>query len=389
MTSNEEGRTAHRLRLLIVTGALGFEKDGSVYLPAEQVERFKALPRRFETTLVVKRSSPRPDATTLLPSGLRVAWTKPYRSKWHLLAPRHFLALWREVTESDVVIVLMPLLDGVSPLLLATFSRRPRYIYVIASSIHFRFAAEGSYLVRQMTRVLLNVCALISRRTFVNGLGLANELWRPLRRKATEVIISTVSSEDFLPLERHQESRIELLCVCRLVPSKRVDVALDMTKVLLERHIDVRLTVVGDGPLRDDLVARARALSLGEHVVFTGFIDDRRHLRELYGRSHIFVLCTEMEGVSLAVQEAMAAGLAVVSTDRGALAHFLDHGVDSLVVHDLDPIAFANAVSPLTSTHDARLRIARAGQEKVSRLGNAAWVDRVADLVEQDLRPTS
>jgi len=99
----------------------------------------------------------------------------------------------------------------------------------------------------------------------------------------------------------------------------------------------------------------------------------------------VFVLCTEMEGVSLAVQEAMAAGLAVVSTDRGALGQFLQHDVDSLVVDHIDPLAFADAVALLASSSATRLRLARAGKEKVSQLGNAVWVDAVADVIEQDL----
>jgi glycosyltransferase involved in cell wall biosynthesis len=258
-------------------------------------------------------------------------------------------------------------------------------MYVIASSIHFRYEARGGKMTQLLARIMLNACALISDRVFVHGRALADELWRPLRGRAIEAIISTISAEDFLPVEPIPDGTIEILTVARLVPSKRVDVALDMTRILLDRGFDVRLTVVGDGPLRNALLHRAQEHFLGDHVAFTGYVDDRRHLRRIYGRSHVFVLCTEMEGVSLAVQEAMAAGLAVVSTDRGALGHFLRHDIDSLVVDQIDPLAFADAVALLASSSATRLRLARAGREKVSRLGNAVWVDAVADVIEQDL----
>jgi glycosyltransferase involved in cell wall biosynthesis len=231
---------------------------------------------------------------------------------------------------------------------------------------------------------MLNACVLISRRAFVNGEGLAHELWRPLRKKATQVIISTLSAESFLPVERGRRDRIELLTVCRLVRTKRVDVLLGMTRLLLDRGIDARLTVVGDGPLRPDLAKKTHDLGLEGYVVFTGYIDDRLRLRELYRRSNVFVLATETEGISLAIQEAMAAGLAVVATDAGALAHFLCDGVDSLVVHDPDPKAFADAVSRLATSRRRRWMIAEAGQKKVSRLGNEAWVDQMADLLALD-----
>jgi glycosyltransferase involved in cell wall biosynthesis len=269
---------------------------------------------------------------------------------------------------------------------LALVARRPRYVYVIANSIHFRSPVRGGHVVRLVARMLLNACAVISNRVFVHGIGLAQELWEPVRRKTTEVIISTISEEDFMPAERDEERRLEVLCVSRLVPSKRVDVAVEMTRILLDRGVDARLTVVGRGPLRDDLADRARSLSLGDRVVFTGFVDDRQQLRDLYRRSHVFVLPTEMEGISLAIQEAMAAGLPVVSTHAGALARFLQHGIDSIVVEGPYPAAFADAVGQLAASRDLRLLIGRAGQQKVARLGNAAWVAAVADLVEADLR---
>jgi len=99
------------------------------------------------------------------------------------------------------------------------------------------------------------------------------------------------------------------------------------------------------------------------------------------------VLPTEMEGVSLAIQEAMAAGVAVVSTDAGALADFLHDGVDALVVRRLDPAVFADAVESLIVASDLRDRIATTAQRRMSALGNSAWVDAVATAVGEDLRP--
>src|SRR6266498_2197007 len=232
MTKIRNTRPPSRTRLLIVTGASGYEQDGTIFVPSEQAERFKALPRRFDTTFVIKRSSERLHARTPLPYDLRATWIEPYRSKWRLMYPRHFLALWDEARSSDAVLSLMPLLDGLSPLALAFLARRPRYMYVIASSIHFRYEASGGKMTQLLARIMLNACALISDRVFVNGRGLADELWRPLRGSAIEAIISTISAEDFLPVERIPDGRIEMLTVARLVPSKRVDVALDMTRVL-------------------------------------------------------------------------------------------------------------------------------------------------------------
>lgn len=375
-----------RVRLLITTGAVGHDRSGSVFISDEQARKLEALPTRFETILVVKNWGLRKDLTCPLPPGIRAAWITTYRTKWHVLFPKRFFALKHEVEAADAFLTFVPTLDGLAPLVMAFVARRPRYILVIASPIHFRHSASGGRASWLLTRSLLNACALIATRVLVNGRALAGDLLPPLRRKATDIILSSLSKDDLIVPTRPDLTDVRLLCVCRLVPSKRVDIVIDAMQLLIDRGINAHLAIVGDGPVRNELSKQVHAIGLDDRVRFAGWIGERETLRRYYASADFFMSATEAEGISLAILEAMAAGLPVISTAPGGLRDFLVHGVDSMVVTDVTPRAFARVVQRLLEEPQTYMALAKKAQEKVSTLTNESWVDTFHRLVLKDLR---
>lgn len=374
-----------KVKLLMISGAVGREHSGSIFISDEQARKLEALPKRFDTTLVVKRSGPRQDLTCPLPAGIKATWISGYPSKWHLLTLRRFFFLWKDIKRVDVFLTFVPGIDGLSPLILALIARKPRYSMLIASPIHFRHDASGGRLTAALMRMLMNACALISTRVLANGRALADDLFPPLRRKVREVILSSLTEADFISPKEPDAANVELLWVGRLVPSKRVDVVIQATHLLVERGVGARLTVVGDGPLREDLIKQAESLGLKDRVRFPGWIGDREHLRDYYAPATFFLFPTETEGVSLAVQEAMASGTPVISTGVGGLKDFLRDGEDAVVVHGPDPEAFAEAVLRLLKDPYTYMLLAEGAQRKVSALSNETWVREFNDLVLKDL----
>jgi sugar transferase (PEP-CTERM/EpsH1 system associated) len=91
----------------------------------------------------------------------------------------------------------------------------------------------------------------------------------------------------------------------------------------------LRLRIVGDGPLRDDLEAQIQQLALQDIVTITGFSDDvAAQLREM----QLFVLPSRNEGISNTLLEAMAAGLPVVATAVGGNIELVAHEETGLLV---------------------------------------------------------
>lgn len=100
--------------------------------------------------------------------------------------------------------------------------------------------------------------------------------------------------------------------VGRLVHAKGVDWLLDIWKIVSDVEKQARLLIVGDGPDRPALSARAAALGIRDAVTFVGRQDD---VYRFLAASDVFVLPSRLEGISNALLEAMSQGLPVVAAD--------------------------------------------------------------------------
>ena len=118
----------------------------------------------------------------------------------------------------------------------------------------------------------------------------------------------------------------------RLVAVKRVDLLVDAFAALAADRPEWDLVIVGDGPLRAELAARVPA-AVADRVAWLGFVDDQRTVSGIYRNCDVLVLPSDFEPWALVVNEATAAGLAVVSTDVvGAAAELVRDGVNGRLV---------------------------------------------------------
>ena len=114
----------------------------------------------------------------------------------------------------------------------------------------------------------------------------------------------------------------------RLVDVKRVDLLIDAFVALAADRPDWDLVVVGDGPLRAALAARV-PVPLARRVVWAGFVDGQATVAAIYRTCDVLVLPSDYEPWALVVNEAVAAGLAVVTSDVvGASAELVRDGVN-------------------------------------------------------------
>ncbi len=118
--------------------------------------------------------------------------------------------------------------------------------------------------------------------------------------------------------------------IARLVPVKDIDLLLEVAGLLHRTQPGVEVVIVGEGPERDRLEDRARSLGLGGAVRFTGRRDDVGAI--MAGLDVYMVTSTFEGGVSMAVLEAMAAGLPVVTTAAGGVEEAVMDGETGFVV---------------------------------------------------------
>lgn len=175
-----------------------------------------------------------------------------------------------------------------------------------------------------------------------------------------EVIPMGVDLERFRPaVEPRPDGPLRVLSVSRLVPEKGVEDLVLAVHLLRERGVDVRATLVGDGPLRGRLEALVARLRLGDRVVVTGPLP-YAGLHELHHRHDAFVMASAprngwQEQFGFALVEAMASGLPVLAGDSGSLDEVL--GSPEQLVTPNQPTALAAGLEALAG--DAELRARR------------------------------
>lgn len=151
--------------------------------------------------------------------------------------------------------------------------------------------------------------------------------------------------------------------VGHLSPVKGHGDLLDAVARARVRDPRLRLYLVGDGPLRSDLEARAKALGLADRVVFTGVQDD---VKRLVAMLDVVALPSHSEGMSNALLEAMALARPIVATNVGGNPELVEEGKSGRLVPAADPGALAEAVLDLVADPEEARRMGREARRRVA-----------------------
>lgn len=156
-----------------------------------------------------------------------------------------------------------------------------------------------------------------------------------------------------------------MIAMGRLVPQKGFDLLIDAFGQVAERHRDWRLTILGAGPLLDELQRQAASRNLADRIRFAGNSPDPFPRLQA---ADLFVMSSRFEGFPLALCEAMACGLPVVSFDcPEGPADIIRHEVDGMLVPPQDVAALAAALDRLMGDPGMRQRLAARAPEVLSR----------------------
>ncbi len=139
---------------------------------------------------------------------------------------------------------------------------------------------------------------------------------------------------------------------------------LDALAGLQGRHPAIRAFIAGDGSQRTALEEQANRLGLGQTVRFLGSIEDPR---TLFWAIDIFVQPSVMEGLGVALLEAMACGLPAVASRSGGMAEVIEDRRDGLLVAVADSIALARSIKELAESPALRPSLGAQGRIKVEQ----------------------
>jgi glycosyltransferase involved in cell wall biosynthesis len=116
-------------------------------------------------------------------------------------------------------------------------------------------------------------------------------------------------------------ARVDLVTVGRFLPHKNVNVLLDSVALLHASGTPVTCRIIGDGPLREALHAQARKLGIEAASDFRRDVWEQKDVYALMKAARVAVFPTTREGFGIAVLEAIACGLPVVTTSAPIISH--------------------------------------------------------------------
>jgi glycosyltransferase involved in cell wall biosynthesis len=148
----------------------------------------------------------------------------------------------------------------------------------------------------------------------------------------------------------------------------------------------LRVTLAGDGEV-DEVRAAVMSAGVGETIHVAGWLDAAER-DELLSAAHIFLLPSRDEGLPMALLEAMAYGLAPVTTSVGSIGEAVTDGVTGIVVRPGSPDQIAEALTALVADESLRTRLGNAARARALDFGLGQWHRSLAllwsDLVRHD-----
>lgn len=172
---------------------------------------------------------------------------------------------------------------------------------------------------------------------------------------------------------------VQVLCVGRLAAEKGVYEGIRAFAAACEvSDRRLSLTLVGEGET-GELVALARSLGVEDKVQFAGWVDETEKER-LLTTCDIYMLPSRVEGVPLALLEAMAHGAACVATRIGGVPDVIVDGETGLLVEPGDTIAMRDALLVLSQSEVLRENLGAAARQRAAAFDIGLYAARLANL---------
>jgi glycosyltransferase involved in cell wall biosynthesis len=167
--------------------------------------------------------------------------------------------------------------------------------------------------------------------------------------------------------------------VTRLMPSKGNQYLVEAAAALLPKYPRMRMYIVGEGELQEQLVSQARALNIGDRLVFAGF---QRDVAAVLSALDIVVFPSLWEGTPLTAFEALAAGKPIVATDADGLLDILTDRHDALVVPKANAERLTRAVDELIDQPALARTLAQNARRTGAQYDIGAFVRKMERLYE-------
>ena len=176
--------------------------------------------------------------------------------------------------------------------------------------------------------------------------------------------------------KNHHNNFVEFLFVGRLVPKKAPLLLVEAFLLAAKKNSNIRLSIGGEGPLASKLLEFLKVHPLGKQVQLLGRLEHSEALHRMT-ESDVYIQHSitdpetgDQEGAPVAIIEAMATGLPIVSTRHSGIPFLVEEGISGLLSKESDISAMALNISTLADNLDMRIQM---GQSARNRAKAFSW----------------
>ena len=162
-----------------------------------------------------------------------------------------------------------------------------------------------------------------------------------------------------------KKNTFHLITTARIVERKGIQHVIEaLPRLIKETSGNIRYTIIGDGPYRNEIEILAKSLDVSEYIEITGMIPFNEVVERL-SKADIFVLTSHWEGMPNAVAEAMAMRLPVIMTACEGSAELI--GENGYII-ELDENIAANLSKKILTLYNDNALLANMGQKSYERV---------------------
>lgn len=192
---------------------------------------------------------------------------------------------------------------------------------------------------------------------------------------------------DNLSNEKNNLNTKNIIAVGRLSQEKGFLDLLDIMSIVVKQDKDIKLILVGDGPEKENIIAKIKELKLESNVILTGYLNAKEVEAQMLNSS-IYVMTSFTEALPLVLIEAMNSSLPIIAFDSASGARELLKDGTGILIESRDKEVFAQTIINLLSSKKDLKTYSEKSKEKVKKF-TAKEIKKEWDALLEEVEKTS
>lgn len=237
---------------------------------------------------------------------------------------------------------------------------------LIMANIKMRIHTVHSLADKESSGILRKIMFLAFKIFNVKPIGISDVVSRSianqykLKESQVTCIYNGIDLNRYRKKEEVQDDNVKFICVGTLYAVKNQELIIRAFHNIHIKYMNTKLTIIGDGQLKENLEALINDLNLKNCVDMKGIIPNTE---EELGQADIFLMSSIYEGLPLSILEAMAIGLPIISTKVGGIPDIVEHMGNGILVESKNQNNFEKAMETLILDNKLRSKLGQKSLE--------------------------